>query len=132
MNGLSLEEIKKEIQQLDPGLDPHDESTFRTAVVLLAAAFATGPDTERLTTFTGYPGSFVIAISQRMRHFGLWTDREVHAAHWFKGDKWTPGLWMDSLVAQGLMLVRRREDGEWEYRALKQGLSESEYPQGQA
>jgi hypothetical protein len=73
MNGLSLEEIKNEIQQLDPILT-QDDPVFQTAVVLLAAAFATGPDTGRLVTFTGYPERFVATISERMRQFGFWTD----------------------------------------------------------
>ena len=112
MRRLSLEEIKNEVQQLDPVLAQQDERAFRTAVVLLAAAFATGPDTERLARFTGYPESLVAAISQRMRQCGLWTDNEVSTDHWFKGDKWTPGLWMGQ--SGGGRKRCRAPKGRWE------------------
>jgi len=118
VRGLSLEEIKHEVQQLDPVLN-QEELAFRTAVVLLAAAFATGPDAERLVIFTGYPESFVSAISQRMRQCGLWTANEVSTDHWFTGDKWTLGLWMDSLVAEGRIVACRMEDGKWQYRVAQ-------------
>jgi len=44
--------IKEEIRKLDPALET-DEHVFQVAVVLMAAAFVTGPNTQRLSVFTG-------------------------------------------------------------------------------
>lgn len=117
MKNASLDVIKREVQQLDPVLDQNDFG-FRAAVVLMSAAFVTGADTESLAAFTGYPPSLVAEISGRMHQAGLWRDGTVYSDHWFRGEKWTPGIWTDCLVAEGLMLARQRKDGQWEYRAL--------------
>jgi hypothetical protein len=119
MKNASLDVIKREVQQMDPALDQNDLG-FRTAVVLMSAAFMTGPDTESLAAFTGYPLSLVVEISDRMLQAGLWRDGVVNSDHWFRGEKWTAGIWTDCLVAEGLTLARQREDGQWEYRALKE------------
>ena len=110
--------IKEEIQRLDPALS-RDDLGFHTAVVLLPAVLVVGPDIDRLVAFTGYSRSFVADISRRMHESGLWANGEVNADHWFEGDKVTAGLWVDCLVAEGLLVARRREDGQWEYRARR-------------
>jgi hypothetical protein len=122
MKNASLEVIKREVQQLDPNLDQNDFG-FHAAVVLMSAAFVTGPDTESLTAFTGYPPSLVTEISARMLQVGLWRDGVVKSDHWFRGEKWTAGIWTDCLVAEGLMLARQRNDGQWEYRALNKSAA---------
>jgi hypothetical protein len=119
MKNDSLDVITREVQQLDPNLDKNDFG-FRAAVVLMSAAFVTGPETESLATFTGYQPSLVNEISARMHQAGLWRDGAVNSDHWFRGEKWTAGIWTDCLIAEGLMLVRQRVDGQWEYRALKE------------
>jgi hypothetical protein len=119
VKNVTVDLIKQEIQQLDPTLDQNDFG-FRTAVVLMSAAFVTGPNRESLTAFTGYPPSLVAEISDRMHQAGLWRDGAVNSDHWFRGEKWTAGIWTDCLVAEGLMLARQRKDGQWEYRALKE------------
>lgn len=97
-----LEQVKTEIHEFDPGLDP--ESTgFRIAVVLMSAVVVAGPHVDLLVKFTGYSMTFVADIAHQMRAHGLWTDSEVCADHWFKGDNLTPGFWLDCLVAEGPM-----------------------------
>ena len=59
-------------------------------------------------------------ISRRMHESGLWANGEVNAGHWFDGDtRWTVGLWTDVLVAEGLLVARRRDYGQWEYLARR-------------
>src|ERR1700730_5635785 len=80
----SLDVIKREVEKLDPNLDQSDFG-FRAAVVLMSAAFVTGPDTESLAAFTGYPLSLVVEISGRMIQAGLWRDGVVNSDHWISG-----------------------------------------------
>ena len=47
MKIVSVDEIKEEVQLLDPNLDEDDDG-FQVAVVLMSAAFVTGPNTEGL------------------------------------------------------------------------------------
>jgi hypothetical protein len=108
--GLSLEEIENEVRQLDPEVS-RDELGFRTAVVLLAASFAVGPNVGGLASFTGYPVSFVADISRRMCNCGLWTADHVETDHWFEGDCIVSSFWADTLVAEGLAIARRTDDG---------------------
>ena len=122
MKNASIDVIKQEVQKLDPSLDQNDFG-FRAAVVLMAAAFVTGPNVENLAAFTGYPLSLVTEISDRMHQAGLWRDGAVNSDHWFRGEKWTQGIWTDCLVAAGLMVARQRKNGEWEYRALNKGVA---------
>jgi hypothetical protein len=122
MKTVDVDVIKKEVQLLDPSSHQNNIG-FRVAVVLMSAALVTGPDTESLAAFTGYPPNWVAEISQRMHRAGLWRDSEVNSDHWYRGKKWTAGIWTDSLVAVGLMRARQRENGKWEYQALeKSGL----------
>jgi len=114
----TLDVIKEEIRKLDPGLESDDEHAFQTAVVLMAAAFVTGPNTLRLSVFTGFPASLIADISKRMHRAGLWESGIVETDHWFDGDKWTPGFWADTLVADGSLVTQFRKDGEREYRVL--------------
>jgi|HubBroStandDraft_4_1064222.scaffolds.fasta_scaffold00312_9 hypothetical protein len=107
----SLDVIKREVQQVDPALDQNDFG-FRAGVVLMSAAFVTGPDTESLAAITGYPLSSVVEISGRMHQAGLWRDGVVNSDHWFRGEKWTAGIWADCLVAEGLILARQRKNGQ--------------------
>jgi hypothetical protein len=115
VKNVSVDVIKEEVQLLDPNLD-QDEYGFQAAVVLMSAAFVTGPDTESLAAFTGYPASFVAEISRRMHHAGVWRDGAVPTDHWFDGDKWTVGFWIDTLIAEGILVARQRNDGKWENR----------------
>ena len=118
MKNVSVDVIKKEVQLLDPTLDQNDFG-FRAAVVLMSAAFVTGPDTGSLAAFTGYPASLVAEISGRMYQTGLWRDDAVMSDHWFDGEKWTVGIWTDSLVAEGVLRAWQKEDGEWKYRVVE-------------
>lgn len=117
--GSRLDVIKEEVQRIDPELDKDDDE-FQTAVVLMAAAFVTGPHTESLAAFTGYPGHLVADISRRMHKSGLWAHGVVKSDHWIdSNNNWTYGFWTDCLVAEGLVLARQTEDGEWVYRLLE-------------
>lgn len=117
MKNAKLDVIKRDVQRLDSALN-QNEFGFQAAVLLMSAAFVTGPDTESLATFTGYEPSLVAEISVRMHQAGLWRAGAVNSDHWFRGEKWTAGIWTDSLVAEGLVLAQQRDDGQWEYRAL--------------
>jgi hypothetical protein len=83
--------VKEEVQLLDPILDMN-EFGFQAAVILMSAALVTGPNTESLAAFTGYPAHLVAEISDRMHQAGLWGDGEAKSDHWFKGEKWTAGI----------------------------------------
>lgn len=115
MEKLSMDVIKEEVQLLDPDLEVN-EFGFQVAVVLISAALVTGPNTESLIAFTGYPAHLVAEISDRMHKAELWRNGTVESDHWFDGAKWTVGIWIDRLVAEGGLLAQRREDGEWVYR----------------
>jgi hypothetical protein len=112
-----LDVIKDQIRQLDPELET-DEHAFQVAVVLMAAAFVTGPNTKRLSAFTGLPASMIADISKRMHQAGLWENGVVDANDWFDGDKWTAGFWVHTLVADGSLVTQFRKDGERAYRVL--------------
>ena len=114
MSDLKLDEIEQELKKLDPELDPLGPA-FQSAVVLMAAAFVTGPNLAHLAFFTGYPYGFVSKISQRMHLAHLWENGEAKSDHWFHGDQWALGFWTDTLVAEGLMVTRIRRDGKLEY-----------------
>lgn len=109
-----LEVITDEVRRLDLELDPSD-SGFQLAVILMAAAFVTGPDIERIASFTGHPRQMVADVSRRMHEAGLWEKGVVKSDYWFQGDKWTAGLWCDTLVAEGRMKSRCNENGQREY-----------------
>jgi hypothetical protein len=113
-----LDAIKEQIRILDPEL-PEDDPGFQIAVVLLAAWLVTGPDIDGLFAFTGYSREMVSDISKRMHEARLWESGRVKTDHWFDGDRWTVGMWIDTLVAEGLLIPRQREDGETEYRPRK-------------
>jgi hypothetical protein len=117
-----LEHVKLGIQELDPDLDPKSQE-FRTAVILMAAAYMVGPRIDLLVAFTGYPLPYVAEISRRMRANGLWSDVGVSTAGWFEGDRVTGVFWADCLVADGLVHVGHTEEGEEEYGVIP---SESE------
>jgi hypothetical protein len=113
-----LELIKKEFRRLDPNVQ-ENERGFEICIVLIAAAFVIGPNIERLVSFTGYSQTLVADISRRMHDAGIWTSDEIDTDHWFNADdKWSIGLWIHCLVAEGLLVTRRQADGKWEYRVL--------------
>ena len=56
-----------------------------------------------------------------MHGAGLWESGVVKSDHWFDDEKWTAGFWLDTLVADGSVVTRYREDGEREYRVLDRG-----------
>jgi hypothetical protein len=104
-------DLKTGIRELDPEMDP-ESADFRTAAILLAAAYFVGPHVGRLVQFTGYSMKFVADIAQRMRACGLWSDEGVRIDHWWDGDRITGTFWADLLVAEGLVYVERSKDGE--------------------
>jgi hypothetical protein len=112
-----LEHIKLGIRELDPNLDP-ESPEFRTAVVLMAAAFVVGPRVDFLVQFTGYSMTFVAKIARRMRAYELWSDDEACTEGWFEGDRITVMFWTHCLVADGLLHIDRDENGERLYTAI--------------
>lgn len=101
-----LEQLKAANQELAPDFDP-ESPEFRTAVILMAAAYLLGPRVDLLVQFTGYPLTVVADIAHRMRTYGLWRDSEVRTEGWWEDDRLTGAFWADCLVAQGLMYVTR-------------------------
>jgi hypothetical protein len=121
MKGLTLEEVKSEIRRIDPGIKENDDG-FSVAMVLISAAFSVGPEVAALVRFTGYTQAFICDIARRMKATKLWNEEGVETEHWFDGDNWTSGIWTDSLVAQGLLEACRRDNGDWEYRAIRETI----------
>jgi len=113
-----LEHVKLGIQELEPDLDPQSRE-FRTAVILMAAAYMVGPRIDLLVAFTGYPLPYVAVTARRMQASGLWADGKARTDDWFDGDKVAGGFWLDCLVADGLVYVERTEDGEELYGVLE-------------
>ena len=110
-----MEMIKEEIRTLDPELRG-DDPLYQTLAVLMAAAFVTGPVTDRLSSFTGYSPGLVADISRRMHNAGRWKDGTVETDHWFDGDNWAPGFYTDTLLAEGQLVAQVRQDGQREFR----------------
>jgi hypothetical protein len=108
-----LDLIKAEIKRLNIS-STSDDQDFQTVVILLAAAFLAGPNTDRLISLTGYSPELVTCIANRMRESGLWTSHEVHDDEWFdRDDNWRPLVLVTHvLVAKGLLVARQREDGK--------------------
>lgn len=105
---LSLDEVKAEIEVLDPSVRGQD-GTDPYAVIVFSAFYVTGPCAEELARFTGYADSFVSEVADRMFEAGLWEKPDiVHGDHWRRGDQHIPELfWADVLVAQGLLGAKR-------------------------
>jgi hypothetical protein len=110
-------DLKKLIRELDPEMNP-ESADFRTAAILLAAAYLVGPDVDRLVQFTGYSRTFVADIAQRMRAYGLWSDDGVRTDHWWNGDQIAVAFWLDCLVGDGQIYMEHAKDGEELYTAF--------------
>jgi hypothetical protein len=117
-----LKFVKEALEELDPAMKGcEDEPGYRTAIVLLAA-LELGPDAEALSRFTGYSPKFIRESAWRSVEAGLWTDDDVCCDHWLAQDGQVRFVvfWMDTLVAEGV-LVRRwtEEDGAYRYWSKK-------------
>jgi hypothetical protein len=113
-----LDHVKIGIQELDPELEPESRD-FRTAVILMAAAFVVGPHVDRLVQFTGYSMTFVADIARRMQASGLWADGKVRIDNWFDGASVTMAFWADCMVADGVLHLDRTADGEESYEMIE-------------
>jgi hypothetical protein len=110
----TLDDIKNEVKHA--GYDEEaDGIRFWTPVVLLAAYRVTGPNTELLARFTGYPENFVREKARRMRRYGLWANGEVKCNYGYQGKFGAQELICHSLVAKGLAIAYQNNDGEWLY-----------------
>lgn len=96
---LTLRKVKNEIRRMDPNCG--DGEDFKTAVVLLSS-LETGPDSDALATFTGYPRKFVREIGGRLRDSGIWKNGKVYAGDWFDKDGGL-AFWLDVAVGRGFM-----------------------------
>lgn len=106
---MNLQDIKAEVQHLDPTLKRKDRS-FRTAVILLASVTNDLKTSEELRDFTKYQLRECYTCLKNLRSNGLgWRgDTFVHSG-W--DDKETGGVafWIDVAVANGqLVTVRSR------------------------
>jgi hypothetical protein len=113
--------LEEAVEDVFPGSKGEEDATgyYRTAVVLFAAMME-GTNVTRLTDLTGYPKEFIAAISLNMREAELWVEDEVCNEHWFEGDLAKPqSICCDVLVAEGKLIRRRRNDGEFVYRVAQ-------------
>jgi hypothetical protein len=108
MEKLSVDVIKEEVQLLDPDLEVN-EFGFQVAVVLISAALVTGPNTESLVAFTGYPAHLVAEISDRMHKAELWRNGTVESDHWFDGAKWTLSRLRKKSLWQNVRKINRAQ-----------------------
>ena len=96
-----------------------DTNASRAAVVVLSAAWVTGPDVRTLAEFTGYEWKLVSAIATRMQKSGLWEECGLtHSDHWELEDGVDLiAFWVDIAIALGL-IVRERCGAEFIYRSV--------------
>lgn len=95
-----MQEIEREVQHLDPNLDA-DNSSFKTAVLLLAAALMS-QDIDALVEFTGYPTEFITERAEKLRKNGVWVDGKT-VADWLDPETGGLAFWLDVLVAEGMV-----------------------------
>ena len=103
-----LEHVKLAILELEPDLDATSQD-FRTAVILMAAAFIVGPRIAcswLSPVIRGRPWLRSLAGCGRT----VFGEDGVRAYDWFDGDKVTGAFWMDCLVADGVLHIERSED----------------------
>ena len=72
--------LEDDILRMDPALERHDPD-LQTTVAILAAAYVTGPDIDRLVGFTGYLRKFITGISRRMHAAALWENGIAQSEH---------------------------------------------------
>ena len=119
----ALQIIRNEIMRLDPEMVGEEESeTFRVAVVVLSAACLIGADVDDLVLFTHYPWDFIRCISERMRKARLWGDGYT-ISDWYSEEGGVDriclaGFWLHVLVAEGLLAIVEREDGQRAFVAV--------------
>jgi hypothetical protein len=110
--------LEDKILRMDPLLDRHDIDV-QLAIVVVAAAFITGPDVDRLINFTGYLRKFVTDISQRMHAAGRWENGIAHSEHYLVNEQLNPvPVFLDCLVAEGSAVVCGMRNGEAVYAAV--------------
>jgi len=110
---MTLRQIIQEVARLDPNLRP-DESTFHSAVLLLAA-LQQGQDTMKLAQFTGYSLAWIEERAARLRAAGIWKRGKTHA-EWADDEDGAVSFWMDVCVAEGLL---KRAAGVWKRSGKK-------------
>ncbi len=76
---LSMRDIEQELEQ--QGYPKHND-LFEFAAVLMAT-IETGPDVEKLATFTGYSLEFVRIIAVRLSTAEMWGDLPTVHGTWF-------------------------------------------------
>ncbi len=104
--------LEDDILRMDPALERHDPD-LQTTVAILAAAYVTGPDIDRLVGFTGYLRKFITDISRRMHAAGLWENGIAHSEHLMvDNERRKLAVFSDSMVASGECMARRRRDGK--------------------
>jgi hypothetical protein len=113
-----LLELKTAIERMN---NTKDKLTSQCMAVL-ACALENGPDVDRLTRASGYPGEFVQSIAHRMRQAGLWNGHSVDDREWWDADgnlRW--GLFAHALVAQGKYIREPVEGGGCRYVCSETG-----------
>lgn len=98
VNGVTFQQVKQEVHRIDRNFKQED---FKIASVLLAS-LVTGPNQERLVSYTGYDKRFVQQVANRCRTNGIWRGKNVNA-EWGSKEDGTLSFIMDLLVVKGLM-----------------------------
>lgn len=105
MNNLA-QDIHKMVRNLDPALNPDDES-YKVAVVLLSSAVV-GTDPLTLAQLTGYSDEWINQIGARFTENGIWVDGNVFG-DWADPDVGGTSFWLDVLAGRGFLV---RSEGE--------------------
>ena len=100
--------------QIDTVEDP-EQREIGQAMAILISSHEVGPDTDRLTEYTGFSPDFVRNIRDCMTAAGLWTADVVNDEEWWDGDELNQFvLFVHAHVALGL-LSRRQTSSTIEY-----------------
>ena len=112
--------LKEAVEDLWPGSKGNEDDWHDRTAVVLFAAMVGGTKVASLADLTGYPEEFISAISLNMREAGLWEEDGVCYEHWFEGDFIKPvAICCDVMVAQGRLIRKRHDDGEFRYQAVR-------------
>ncbi len=108
---LSMRDIEQELKQQGY---PKNHELFEFAAVLMAT-IETGPNVEKLATFTGYSLEFVRMIAVRLSTAEMWEELATVHNTWFDPEQGTINFLMDVMVAAGEFTSAGWRDGKRVY-----------------
>jgi len=101
---MTLEEVKKLVEEsLESG--PRDDPNLFQAAVILLSCVCVGPNADRITKFTGYDREKVRKVARRIRAAGIWEGRGEQSGMdigpWMDEESGTLAFLLDAMVANG-------------------------------